>query len=113
MINPLTGKMTAYEEMWKDEENELGLFVKNVAGSVWKARVGNWQMGLGRREDGVFWAWQAQREGSGEAWKMKHSTESAESLSYLPEHDMGLEGATMEWGGDHWVVLEHSMTNTQ
>ncbi|KAJ6598683.1 hypothetical protein B0H10DRAFT_1826065, partial [Mycena sp. CBHHK59/15] len=64
MVNPATGRVTAYEEVWRDEESGAALFVRNAAGTVWRARVGDWQLGLGRwRGGGPFWAWQAERVG--------------------------------------------------
>ncbi|TFK37664.1 hypothetical protein BDQ12DRAFT_151671, partial [Crucibulum laeve] len=41
MINPETGKMTPYEEIWEEEELEedtRALFIKNAIGSAWYAR---------------------------------------------------------------------------
>lgn len=57
MVNPQTGKMASYEEIWRDEEAEEAdtvLFVKNVGGTTWRACVGRWQLALGRGIDGVF-----------------------------------------------------------
>ncbi|KAG5638401.1 hypothetical protein H0H81_000178 [Sphagnurus paluster] len=109
MINPATRKMTPFEEIWLDQEErdeKTVLFVKNISGTSWQARVGDWQTGLGRGKDGVFWAWQAEKEGSG--WTTKYSTVSA-YITYLPD---GLsiggweEGSVVDWVGDKWIVLE-------
>ncbi|KAJ6524492.1 hypothetical protein B0H19DRAFT_898240, partial [Mycena capillaripes] len=61
MVNPATGILTPYEEIWRDEECDEAVFVRNVEGSVWRARVGEWQLALGRTVRGEFWAWQAQK----------------------------------------------------
>ncbi|KAG6908467.1 hypothetical protein DXG01_004470 [Tephrocybe rancida] len=113
MVNPDTGKMTPFEEVWRDEEEMDGasvLFVKNTLGTVWQGRVGNVQIGLGRAADGVFWAWQAQKELDG-AWVVKHSTSSVvkEKIAFLSEHQLTgawEEGSSVEWEGEQWVVLE-------
>ncbi|KAF8172825.1 hypothetical protein K438DRAFT_1851199 [Mycena galopus ATCC 62051] len=47
MVNPATGILTAYEEIWRDEECSEALFVRNIAGSVWRARAGHQEKLLG------------------------------------------------------------------
>ncbi|KAJ6553966.1 hypothetical protein DFH09DRAFT_1166349 [Mycena vulgaris] len=71
MVNPATGALTAYEEVWRDEESASALIMRSVASaalpvSVWRARVGDWQLALGRCRGGEFWAWQAERNGRGD-----------------------------------------------
>lgn len=115
MINPATGKMTPFEEIWLDEEEKDGrtvLFIRNAAGTAWQARVGNWEIALGREKDGVFWAWQAEKLGG--EWTIKYSTTSVvhERVAYLPDDRDAKdakgweEGSSVEWGGDTWLVLE-------
>ncbi|KIY73975.1 hypothetical protein CYLTODRAFT_485106 [Cylindrobasidium torrendii FP15055 ss-10] len=83
MVNPATGQMTAYEEIWRDEEAEDWLFACNTSESAWYARVGRWHLGLGRTESD-FWAWQA-RLGEDDKWELLDSTPNAqEFVSYLP-----------------------------
>ncbi|RDB23851.1 hypothetical protein Hypma_009225 [Hypsizygus marmoreus] len=116
MIDPRTGKITPFEEIWRDrEEGDPGsvLFIRNVSGTIWQARVGRWQMGLGRRRDGVFWAWQAERDHESK-WKIKHSTEgvATDEVVWLPESGKikeWLEGSTVMWLGDEWIVLERGL----
>lgn len=106
MVNPATGNMTLYEEVWKDEEHETGLFIREKSGASWQARVGEWQMALGRNTDGVFWAWQAARYEDG--WRVVYSTDVAEA-DMLPEDiDDWVEKSTVEWAGKEWEVLEGS-----
>ncbi|KAJ7075636.1 hypothetical protein B0H15DRAFT_791555 [Mycena belliarum] len=115
MVHPATGTMTPYEEVWRDEAGAAALIVRNgsaEAASVWRARVGNWQLALGRRAAGGFWAWQATRSGPGEAWTRVHSTElgTRQELGYLPEDGCGFEwpvGSLVEWAGERWEVLVH------
>ncbi|KAJ7226305.1 hypothetical protein C8J57DRAFT_1389800 [Mycena rebaudengoi] len=109
MVNPATGVMTAYEEVGRDEESDYCIFVRNEAGLVWRARVGNWQLALGNRNGGDFWAWQAQWVDG--KWKREYSTTGiGESLSdgaYLPEQIADWEeGSTVEWLGEKWEVLK-------
>ncbi|KAF9031802.1 hypothetical protein BDZ89DRAFT_948515 [Hymenopellis radicata] len=35
MVNPATGQMAAYEEIWRDETHDEYLFVKNYEGNKW------------------------------------------------------------------------------
>ena len=111
MIDPRTGKVTPYEEVWKDEEageTDTMLFVRNVQGTTWRARVGKWQLALGRGTDGRFWAWRAE-EGK-EGWITRDSTESdVHGVKFLPERGdlIGwVEGATVKWNTEEWIVLE-------
>lgn len=114
MIDPHSGKMTPFEEIWKDEEEEDGetvLFLRNATGTKWQARVGKWQMAMGRDNSGIFWAWQAEKHYSGR-WIIKHSTGDIqdEKVVWLPEKESAVgrwvEGSTVEWQGENWVVLE-------
>jgi len=113
MINPLTGLSGPYEEIWKDEESDSGLFIRNTSRTKWQARVGSRQMALGR-DDERFEAWQAEREHdtAGAEWKLKYSTEGDGSLvNLLPEGSevkSWLEGGRVEWNSDEWDILEHS-----
>ncbi|KAH9477032.1 hypothetical protein JR316_0010948 [Psilocybe cubensis] len=82
MVNPDTGKMTRYEEIWEDlalpvdsdfadselpegAESEVEVEVvrkseqEDGPGCWWYAQVGGWSVGLGRGLDGEFWAFQA------------------------------------------------------
>lgn len=113
MIDPRSGKMTSFEEMWKDEEEMSGetvLFVKNLSGTVWQARVGKWQLAMGRNKDGNFWAWQSEKVQDRE-WLVRYSTSGIrpERLRWLPEQQGTagwVEGSHVAWEGDQWVVLE-------
>ncbi|KAJ7145997.1 hypothetical protein C8R44DRAFT_756301 [Mycena epipterygia] len=115
MVNPVTGMVTGYEEVWRDEESTTALFLRSVTSSVWRASVGDtWQLGLGR-SGGEFWAWQAARNGPGEAWRRRYSTALGPgshdvTQAFLPE-DGGSEnwevGSTVEWLGERWEVLLH------
>jgi hypothetical protein len=113
MVNPRTGEVTPYEEVWNDEETgevDTVLFVKNVGGTTWRARVGKWQLALGRGTDGRFWAWRME-EGK-EGWKMRNSTDDDTAgivVKLLPEgRDLNgwVEGTTVTWNSEGWVVLE-------
>jgi hypothetical protein len=107
MINPATGILTSYEEIWRDEEHTDAVFVRNAAGSVWRARAGPWQLALGRNAVGEFWAWQAQKNASEEVWTRRFSTHlGVGSEEYLPEECLRWEqGSAVEWGGERWLVL--------
>ncbi|GLB44103.1 putative protein HRI1 [Lyophyllum shimeji] len=109
MVNPDTGKMTPFEEIWRDEEETDGrtvLFMKNILGTTWQARVGNWEIALGREKNGVFWAWQSAKLGG--EWTVKYATTSVgyEHIAHLPDNPDWEEGSSVEWAGDKWVVLE-------
>jgi len=96
-----------------DEEETDGrtvLFMRNVSGTVWRVRVGKWQLALGREDDGVFWAWQGENVG-GRKWVVRNSTADMrrEMSKWLPEHDEiteWVEGSEVTWEGEQWVVLE-------
>lgn len=111
-MDPRTGKVAPYEEIWKDEEageTDTVLFVRNVEETAWRARVGKWQLALGRGTDGRFWAWRAE-EGKG-GWITKDSTPESDThgVKFLPERGdlIGwVEGATVRWNTDEWIVLE-------
>lgn len=105
MVNPETGKLSDYEEIWKDEEYKDALFLKNIAGTVWQARVGHSQVALGRTH-GTFWAWQAEQIVDGPSWSIVHSTPDT-SVTYLPSGEGWGKGDTVEWNGDIWTVLEY------
>ncbi|KAK0216042.1 hypothetical protein IW262DRAFT_1276706 [Armillaria fumosa] len=97
MVNPATGNITAYEEIWREETSDQFLFVKNDEGTTWRARAGRWQVALGRDSDGKFWAWQAEKDENG-AWVMKNSTENAKQhADLLPDDMMVLD--------KNWVVI--------
>ncbi|KAJ7719627.1 hypothetical protein DFH07DRAFT_947120 [Mycena maculata] len=109
MVNPATGSLTKYEEVWRDVAAADALFVRNRTSSVWRARVGRWQLALGRSlPEAECWAWQAER-GLGEAqWTRRYSTEMSDEGVYLPEDCTGWEvGATVKWLGESWEVLVH------
>ncbi|KAF7373464.1 Sodium nucleoside protein [Mycena sanguinolenta] len=112
MVNPATGIMTQYEEIWRDEECDQAVFLRNVAGSVWRAWVGRWQLALGRTPRGEFWAWQGFNDGSEqEAWTRPFSTHLVGSdnseQTYLPRDcHLWEKGSTMDWAGDRWFVLD-------
>ncbi|KAJ7619394.1 hypothetical protein FB45DRAFT_1033257 [Roridomyces roridus] len=104
MINPTTGTLTKYEEVWRDLESNSALFLRNTSASVWRARVGNWQLALGRT-DGEFWAWQAERSGPEQPWVLKYSTKASPE-TFLPDSCLGWEaGTTIEWCGESWEIL--------
>ncbi|KAJ7153589.1 hypothetical protein C8R43DRAFT_1002674 [Mycena crocata] len=118
MVNPETGALTGYEEVWRDEEFTTALFVRNVARSVWRARVGGQQLALGRTNTGEFWAWQAKKKG--DAWVCAYSTINSHDgglaadvnfFAFLPEDSDCREwetGLTVEWMGETWEVLVHN-----
>lgn len=113
MVNPLTGLLCPYEEIWKEEGSEEGLFIRNTRMTKWQARVGARQVGLGRGEAGRFWAWQVERDPDTLTWKVGCSTEGAERLvGFLPEGgsrtERWLDGDRVGWNGDEWDVIEHS-----
>ncbi|KAF8064125.1 hypothetical protein FPV67DRAFT_203492 [Lyophyllum atratum] len=116
MVNPETGKITPFEEIWLDEEEkdaETVLFLKNDSGTTWQARVGGWEIALGRAKDGVFWAWQAEK--LGEEWTIRYSTTSVVHghIVHLPnnrEVEDWKEGSIVEWAKDKWEVLERGRT---
>lgn len=114
MVNPDTGIMTRYEEIWSDEELEgvQATFIKNGAGTRWQASVGNWQMGMGRT-DGKFWAWQATKNSSSGQWSILFITPKMVDeipLKFLPEifDSEWVEGSEIVWEGERWNILEHS-----
>lgn len=112
MVNPATGKMTPYEEVWIDGDEAPGLFVSRS--SAWQGRVGNWQLALGRDDD-VFWAWQAKRAESG-GWNLVYSTDAGKSVerlvNFLPEGEASKDwkaDSLVSWKGEIWKVIEHDM----
>lgn len=104
MLNPATGKITPYEEVWRDETFDIGtaLFLRNVSSTSWYARVGGWQLALGRDSVGKFWAFQARLL---EDWTIVHATSNVSAL--LPEDTSDwVEGEEVCWNGDQWLILE-------
>lgn len=130
MVNPETGKMTPYEEIWEEPALESGspdydtsntanstpqppraLFIRNIAGTVWRARVNQWQLALGRDAEGRFWAWQAvEQSGTAAAaseWNVIYSTGDKSTVRLLPpDLEAWKEGKEKAWDGDVWVVLD-------
>ncbi|KAJ3850627.1 hypothetical protein EV368DRAFT_44889 [Lentinula lateritia] len=109
MMNPETGKLTAYEEVWQDEssDSDQAIFLRNVTNTSWYARVGHWQLALGRNSAGVFWAFQA--HSIDEDWIVVHNlgVTASEKVTFLPEDTSHwAEGKVQEWNGDRWLVLE-------
>ncbi|KAF9063824.1 hypothetical protein BDP27DRAFT_1231430 [Rhodocollybia butyracea] len=112
MVNPATGKMTAYEEVWRDEHptDNKTLLLRNLAQTSWYGHVGGWQLALGRDSRGVFWAIQARMVDR--KWEVIHATRSGVTL--LPEDtSKWVEGSEVEWNGDQWLVLEKEPVKEQ
>ncbi|KAJ3891579.1 hypothetical protein GG344DRAFT_65309 [Lentinula edodes] len=109
MMNPETGRLTAYEEVWQDESSDSNqaIFLQNVKYTSWYARVGHWQLALGRDSAGVFWAFQAHSiDGD---WMVVHNlgVTNSGTVTLLPEDTSHwAEGRVLEWNGDRWLVLE-------
>ncbi|KAF4586483.1 hypothetical protein EYR38_010759 [Pleurotus pulmonarius] len=86
MINPATGTLMLYEEKWREEEGSEGLVIRRKGKEeTWQAIVGDYQLALGRYQDGAFWAWQARKKDG--VWERVHATKNA-----MPEDS-------------HWVIL--------
>ncbi|KAF5314276.1 hypothetical protein D9619_011849 [Psilocybe cf. subviscida] len=108
MVNPETGKMTAYEEIWEEPrlESVSAMFIRNVAGTVWHARVNQWQIALGRDAEGRFWAWQAVKR-AGSEWDVIYATGDKSRVHLLSkETENWKKGEKQAWDGDMWVVLD-------
>ncbi|KAF5389948.1 hypothetical protein D9757_003622 [Collybiopsis confluens] len=114
MINPATGKLTAYEEIWRDVEvvgsadGNTSLFLHNADGTSWYARVGDWQLALGRDSADNFWAFQARR--SDKKWVVERSTRPTGAIILLSDDILKnwAEGSKVQWNEDHWLILEKS-----
>lgn len=103
MINPATGQMAKYEEVWRDEKSGKCLFVRNLQQTAWYARVGRWHLGLGR-DDEDFWAWRAFCDEDSGVWEVKNLTKGGEKHVWiLPEDPTEIHGP--------WEVLEYSTTS--
>ncbi|KAK7055255.1 sodium nucleoside protein [Favolaschia claudopus] len=140
MGHPATGVVTRYEEVWRDEEyrdsdskDADAVFVRTLnsesdAEDCWRARVGSWQLALGRtgRE---FWAWQASANPTSNsnpnpnsnstlpshpslAWTRIYSTPlpdtDSSTTKFLPDESITSRwesGSTVEWEGREWLVL--------
>jgi len=112
MVNPETGQISAYEELWEDmtiAAQHTALFVKNKDGTKWQARIENWQIALGRNTEGFFWACQAIKTKEHEnSWKVLYATDHAKVL-FLPfknSDSFPVDGSSFEWDGDNWGVLD-------
>ncbi|KAK6542752.1 hypothetical protein TWF694_006693 [Orbilia ellipsospora] len=78
MVNPETGIVTEYEEVWRDRQPDVGSEV-----TVWEygddetgpenrgflAVVGEHALGVGR-VDGAFWTWRALKNGEAGDWRV-------------------------------------------
>ncbi|KAJ7058269.1 hypothetical protein C8F01DRAFT_991326 [Mycena amicta] len=111
MVNPATGILTRYEEIWRDEEYDRGLFVRNATATIWRACVGGRQLALGRTDSG-FWAWEASKETQNGEWTRGYSTgefQDANAACFLPDEDTDgwRMAARVEWAGECWDVLEN------
>ncbi|KAL1738611.1 hypothetical protein HDZ31DRAFT_50717 [Schizophyllum fasciatum] len=103
MVNPDTGALTDYEELWREEEASHATIVRRGDGRVWKAHVGNWQLEVGR-DDRSCWAWQACWRGGSANWHVLHKTENVGEATFLPDGHHRL----LEWARDYWEILEYS-----
>ncbi|KJA17150.1 hypothetical protein HYPSUDRAFT_146874 [Hypholoma sublateritium FD-334 SS-4] len=120
MVNPATGRVAPYEEVWRERPTGSGgvLFVANAARTTWRARVGAWEVALGRGEDGGFWAWYAEwidgagNGGGGLGWRVPRCAgvrEGRAGVVLLPLADgRWVNGARVSWQGEEWDVLEVS-----
>ncbi|KAJ4487731.1 hypothetical protein J3R30DRAFT_3695324 [Lentinula aciculospora] len=108
MVNPETRKITAYEEVWRDEKSNSdgAVFLQNVTSNGWYARVGSWQLALGRNSADVFWAFQAHL--LDQRWDIVHSVGFTDSVTLLPEDISDwTEGEEVTWNSDRWRILEN------
>ncbi|KAJ3744904.1 hypothetical protein DFH05DRAFT_1542957 [Lentinula detonsa] len=108
MVNPETGKMTAYEEVWRDNISfvaDEAVFLRNASSTGWYARVGCWQLGLGRNCTGNFWAFQAHL--IDQEWVVLYRSGMTDGVTLLPRDASDwAEGAEVNWNGDRWLILE-------
>ena len=108
MENPAApGRVAPYEEVWRDLPAGDGgvLIAANRERTVWRARVGAWEVGLGRREDGEFWAWHAEWTAEGDGRVLRRTRERTVVL--LPRGDeRWVVGAKVQWEGQEWDVIE-------
>ncbi|KAF8511009.1 hypothetical protein BU17DRAFT_54971 [Hysterangium stoloniferum] len=118
MLNPDTGIVTPYEEVWEDahvdpERDAAVVFLRNKAGTVWRARVGDWELAMGRRgrDDEAFWAWQGKFNVKKGMWEMLYKTGNVGEEEGRPvpvELGEWVEGSDVQWNGDVWTVLERT-----
>ncbi|TRM60000.1 hypothetical protein BD626DRAFT_506143 [Schizophyllum amplum] len=102
MINPETGRYSPYEEVWQEEAVASDVaIVRRRDGQIWKARVGDWQLEVGRDERGC-WAWQARRPDG--CWEIVRITKNASAPYFLPNDRVAVE----EWAADGWEIIECS-----
>ncbi|KAL0950326.1 hypothetical protein HGRIS_010296 [Hohenbuehelia grisea] len=115
MVNPETGKMTDYEEIWEDIDHDCGngsssLFLRSDDSRTWQARVGDYETAMGRHEDGAFWAWRAKRSDGNEAWKLIRAVGDG-PVNHLPGPELTKDwelGTTVNWSNSNWTVLDKS-----
>ncbi|KAF3903548.1 hypothetical protein AA313_de0201969 [Arthrobotrys entomopaga] len=91
MVNPETGVVTEYEEVWRDREPRGGSEVvfweygddeTGPESRGFLAVIGEYALGVGR-VDGVFWTWRAVREGEAGEWRVVFEDGSREGFSLL------------------------------
>jgi hypothetical protein len=61
MLNPATGRIERYEEIWIDAEVKSGIVEKNEKGDRWAAQAGEHKIAIGF-DQGVFWAYQVKAD---------------------------------------------------
>jgi hypothetical protein len=103
MINPATGRITPFEEVWTDEEVAEGILISTLDHTQWRARAGPYEVAIGRNGS-RFWAWFA-IDGS-IRWLCGIKTSEIKLLGDLttewkPGHDY-------EWNHESWHVYAAS-----
>lgn len=111
MVNPTTGKVEQYEEVWRDEKVPRGaravaaVLIKNekIQG-VW-VRVGRWCQGVVDVGDGKV---------NASRWMFQESewveVERYGQADWLPSpHGCTLQDTYIRWGNDDWTVEEDYM----
>ena len=107
MLNPRTGSMMPYEEIWRDLPVQgKSLVLLKSMGDIDKAfigRIGVWFQGIGT-ENGVVNA--ARRKYEGGEWRTVFSIGTDQSLPLIFEQHGWKKGDEIEIAGRWWKVLD-------
>ncbi|GAA5860019.1 hypothetical protein JCM1840_001843 [Sporobolomyces johnsonii] len=118
MLNPDTGLVQDYEEIWRRlplqagrETGEVGVIIlelesRSTRVRAFLGRVGDYEIGMEDAERGFGVVQRVRREGE---WQTVCCNEAGSGLPAVPLKVPAWEqGSTVELGGRMWQVLEHS-----
>lgn len=106
MVNPSTGHLEKYEEVWSDEPSHQILILRSVssADTEWVAQSDKWQIGVSRTVQDGLKAWVGERGRQPDELELRYQypMEWRPPLQIIP--DLGRE-LVVTWRGRRWEVV--------